>query len=123
MPAQLGFLGTGTITAAIVTGLNAPDPGPYSILLSPRNAAVAYQGHVALVPRSALRMRPHPGIVAVPVSGMDPSTAAVAMPAMGYDPAAAALADVATGIAREHIGTIEDARLPAGLPDNAGGFG
>jgi DNA-binding transcriptional LysR family regulator len=82
-------------------------------------AAVAYQGHVALVPRSALRMRPHPGIVAVPVSGMGPSTAAVAMPAVGYDPAAAALADVATGIAREHIGTIEDARLPSGHLGNA----
>lgn len=76
-------------------------------------AAVAYQGHVALVPRSALRMRPHPGIVAVPVSGVGPSTAAVAMPAVGYDPAAAALADVATDVAREHIGAIDDARLPA----------
>jgi hypothetical protein len=75
-------------------------------------AAVAYQGHVALVPRSALRMRPHLGIAAAPVSGMGPSTAAVAMPAMGYEPAAAALADVAADIAREHIGAIDDARLP-----------
>jgi DNA-binding transcriptional LysR family regulator len=79
-------------------------------------AAVAYQGLVALVPRSAPRMRPHPGIVAAPVSGMGPSTAAVAMPAAGYDPAAAALAGVATEIAREHIGVIDDARLPADRP-------
>jgi hypothetical protein len=82
-------------------------------------AAVAYLGHVALVPRSALRTRPHPGIVAVPVSGMGPSTAAVAMPAVGYDPAAAALADVATGVVREHVGAIKDARLPVGPLDNA----
>jgi pyrroline-5-carboxylate reductase len=41
MPANLGFLGTGAITSAIVTGLNSPDAGPYSILLSPRNAAAA----------------------------------------------------------------------------------
>lgn len=78
--------------------------------------AVAYQGHVALVPRSALRMRPHPGIVAAPVSGAGPSTAAVAMPAVGYHPAAAALADVAADIVREHLGAVDDARLPAGRP-------
>lgn len=77
-------------------------------------AAVAYQDHVALAPRSALRMRPHPGIVAAPVSGIDASTGAVVMPAVGYDPAAAALADVATDIARDHIGAVDDASLPAG---------
>ncbi|HKE22123.1 MAG TPA: pyrroline-5-carboxylate reductase [Bryobacteraceae bacterium] len=39
MPAKLGFLGTGAITSAIVTGLNSPDDGTPPILLSPRNAA------------------------------------------------------------------------------------
>lgn len=38
---KLGFLGTGAITSAMVTGLRSPDGGEYSILLSPRNAAVA----------------------------------------------------------------------------------
>jgi hypothetical protein len=67
-------------------------------------------------------MRPHPGIVAVPVSGMGPSTAAVAMPAAGYDPAAAALADVATDIARVHIAAIDDAHLPALAGLSGGGI-
>ena len=38
---NLGFLGSGAITSAIVTGLNAETPGRHSILLSPRNAGVA----------------------------------------------------------------------------------
>jgi pyrroline-5-carboxylate reductase len=38
---KLGFLGTGAITSAMVTGLNSPGGGEHSILLSPRNAAVA----------------------------------------------------------------------------------
>jgi hypothetical protein len=83
-------------------------------------AAVVYQGCVALVPRSALRVRPHPGLVTAPVTGMGPSTAAVSMPAVGYDPAAASLADVATDIAREHLAAIDDARLPADGPAPAG---
>lgn len=39
--AALGFVGTGTITAAIVTGLCTDPAQPYSICVSPRNAAVA----------------------------------------------------------------------------------
>ena len=38
---NLGFVGTGAITSAIVTGLNASDAGRDSILVSPRNAEVA----------------------------------------------------------------------------------
>jgi pyrroline-5-carboxylate reductase len=38
---NLGFVGTGAITSAIVTGLNASDAGRDSILVSPRNADVA----------------------------------------------------------------------------------
>ncbi|HEV8392064.1 MAG TPA: pyrroline-5-carboxylate reductase [Dongiaceae bacterium] len=38
---KLGFVGTGAITAAIVTGLNASGAGEDSILVSPRNAGVA----------------------------------------------------------------------------------
>ena len=46
---KLGFLGTGAITSAMVTGLNSPSSssfsgagvGQHSILLSPRNAALA----------------------------------------------------------------------------------
>ncbi|HLH20686.1 MAG TPA: pyrroline-5-carboxylate reductase [Bryobacteraceae bacterium] len=41
MPAKLGFLGTGAITSAMVTGLRAPGEDPRPILLSPRNAATA----------------------------------------------------------------------------------
>src|SRR5262245_31111364 len=37
----VGFIGTGAITAAIVTGLNAEGGSRYAIRLSPRNAAVA----------------------------------------------------------------------------------
>jgi len=37
----LGFVGTGAITAAIVTGLNSADGRRYAIRLSPRNPAVA----------------------------------------------------------------------------------
>jgi pyrroline-5-carboxylate reductase len=37
---RLGFLGTGAITSAMVTGLNATK-GEYAMVLSPRNAAVA----------------------------------------------------------------------------------
>ena len=39
--AALGFVGTGTITAALVTGLCSDPAQPYSICVSPRNAAVA----------------------------------------------------------------------------------
>lgn len=38
---KLGFLGTGAITSAMVTGLCSPEGGEYEILLSPRNAEVA----------------------------------------------------------------------------------
>jgi pyrroline-5-carboxylate reductase len=38
---NLGFVGTGAITSAIVTGLNASDAGRDSIRVSPRNAEVA----------------------------------------------------------------------------------
>lgn len=38
---KLGFVGTGAITSAIVTGLNASDAGRDTILVSPRNASVA----------------------------------------------------------------------------------
>lgn len=38
---NLGFVGTGAITSAIVTGLNASDAGRDGILVSPRNAEVA----------------------------------------------------------------------------------
>jgi pyrroline-5-carboxylate reductase len=41
MPTKLGFLGTGAITSAIVTGLNSNGDGPYSIRLSPRNQEAA----------------------------------------------------------------------------------
>ena len=37
----LGFVGTGAITAAIVTGLSSADGRRYAIRLAPRNAAVA----------------------------------------------------------------------------------
>ena len=37
----LGFLGTGAITSAMVTGLSSGGDAPHSILLSPRNAATA----------------------------------------------------------------------------------
>lgn len=37
----LGFIGTGTMTAAMVTGLNAAGAGSRAIMLSPRNPAVA----------------------------------------------------------------------------------
>jgi pyrroline-5-carboxylate reductase len=38
---KLGFIGTGAITSAIVTGLNALDAGQDVISVSPRNAEVA----------------------------------------------------------------------------------
>jgi pyrroline-5-carboxylate reductase len=38
---RLGFVGTGAITSAIVTGLNASGAWPDTILVSPRNADVA----------------------------------------------------------------------------------
>lgn len=38
---HLGFIGTGSITSAVVTGLCAADPAAHRILLSPRNAKVA----------------------------------------------------------------------------------
>jgi len=38
---KLGFVGAGAITAAIVKGLNAPEGGTDTILVSPRNADVA----------------------------------------------------------------------------------
>src|SRR6185437_13271672 len=38
---RIGFIGTGTITSAIVSGLNAPDSTTFTFLLSPRNAGVA----------------------------------------------------------------------------------
>src|SRR5919109_1355759 len=38
---RLGFVGTGAITSAIVTGLNAAGAGRDTILVSPRNAGVA----------------------------------------------------------------------------------
>jgi len=38
---KLGFVGTGAITSAIVTGLNASDAGRDTILVSPRNAEIA----------------------------------------------------------------------------------
>jgi pyrroline-5-carboxylate reductase len=41
MSGKLGFLGTGAITSAIVTGLKAAGEDHRAILLSPRNAAVA----------------------------------------------------------------------------------
>jgi pyrroline-5-carboxylate reductase len=40
-PAKLGFLGTGAITSAMVTGLRAPGKDSRAIVLSPRNADVA----------------------------------------------------------------------------------
>jgi pyrroline-5-carboxylate reductase len=39
---QLGFIGTGEITLSIVTGLSSSGVAPHSILLSPRNSAVAH---------------------------------------------------------------------------------
>lgn len=41
MPAKLGFLGTGAITSAMVTGLKALGQDTLPIVLSPRSAAVA----------------------------------------------------------------------------------
>jgi len=38
---RIGFIGTGTITSAIVSGLNASDSTAFTFLLSPRNAGVA----------------------------------------------------------------------------------
>ena len=38
---RLGFVGTGAITSAIVTGLNAAGLGSDTILVSPRNAETA----------------------------------------------------------------------------------
>lgn len=38
---RIGFIGTGTITSAIVSGLNALDSTTFTFLLSPRNAGVA----------------------------------------------------------------------------------
>jgi len=38
---RLGFVGTGAITSAIVTGLNAAGIGDDTILVSPRNAETA----------------------------------------------------------------------------------
>jgi pyrroline-5-carboxylate reductase len=40
MPLKLGFLGTGAITSAMVTGLNSAGTA-YPVVVSPRNAAVA----------------------------------------------------------------------------------
>jgi pyrroline-5-carboxylate reductase len=40
-PMQLGFVGTGEITSAMVTGLSSSDAEPHSIRLSPRNLEVA----------------------------------------------------------------------------------
>ena len=37
---RIGFIGTGTITSAIVSGLNAIDSTTFTFLLSPRNASV-----------------------------------------------------------------------------------
>jgi pyrroline-5-carboxylate reductase len=39
---KLGFVGTGAITAAIVTGLNSGFGEQHSIRLSPRNAKIAF---------------------------------------------------------------------------------
>jgi pyrroline-5-carboxylate reductase len=41
MSAKLGFLGTGAITSAMVTGLKTAGKESRAILLSPRSAAVA----------------------------------------------------------------------------------
>lgn len=38
---RIGFIGTGTITSAIVSGLNAADFTAFTFLLSPRNAGVS----------------------------------------------------------------------------------
>jgi pyrroline-5-carboxylate reductase len=38
---NLGFIGTGAITSAIVTGLNSPGLPPHSIIVSPRNSEIA----------------------------------------------------------------------------------
>ena len=38
---QLGFIGTGEITASIVTGLHSFGTTPHTIQLSPRNPAIA----------------------------------------------------------------------------------
>jgi len=38
---KLGFIGTGAITSAIVTGLNSPTDAGYAIRISPRNPEVA----------------------------------------------------------------------------------
>ena len=38
---RIGFIGTGTITSAIVSGLNALDSATFTLLLSPRNAGVS----------------------------------------------------------------------------------
>ncbi|MGH6894324.1 MAG: NAD(P)-binding domain-containing protein, partial [Dongiaceae bacterium] len=38
---RLGFVGTGAIASAIVTGLNASDAGRDAVLVSPRNPGIA----------------------------------------------------------------------------------
>ncbi|WP_244420705.1 NAD(P)-binding domain-containing protein [Mesorhizobium japonicum] len=38
---KLGFIGTGALTSAIVTGLKSLDGDPVSVVLSPRNEEIA----------------------------------------------------------------------------------
>ena len=38
---KIGFVGTGEIALAMVTGLSSPGAAPHSIRLSPRNHAIA----------------------------------------------------------------------------------
>lgn len=93
---------------------NHPIIGAYARTEYELHAAVAYQGVVGLLPRSSLRLRAHPRVVAVPVRGYAPVAAGVALPAMAAGPAALALATVASEVARTSLHLVADAKpVPA----------
>ena len=51
--ARLGFIGTGTITEAIVTGILAGGGGTPDIIVSPRSAATRRSGSSSRSPKLA----------------------------------------------------------------------
>lgn len=72
-------------------------------------AAVAYRKLSGIVPASVPRLRPHPGVAAVPALGAPLSHVAVAYPAVGYRPDAAAVAEVALSVTSRTLHLVPDA--------------
>lgn len=74
-------------------------------------SAVAYGHMTGVLPSSTLRMRPHPGVVAVPIVPEVYAQSVVAYPSSGFSPNAVTLAEVASEVAREWLHEI-----PAAIP-------